>query len=53
MVLNATFDNISVISWQKSEDLEKITDLSQVTDKLITYCFTSRPDRDPNSQHEW
>ena len=40
MVLNATFDNISVISWQSVllvEDTgvpEKTTDLSQVTDKL-------------------
>jgi hypothetical protein len=37
MVFNATFNNISVISWQSVllvEDLEKTTDLSQVTDKL-------------------
>jgi hypothetical protein len=39
MVFNATFNNISVISWQfywwrKPEYLEKTTDLSQVTDKL-------------------
>ena len=42
MVFNATFNNISVISWRsvlliwwrKPEDPEKITDLSQVTDKL-------------------
>jgi hypothetical protein len=35
--LNATFNNISVISWQwKLEDTEKTTDLPQVTDKLIT-----------------
>ena len=40
MVLNDTFNNISVISWQsvllvgKLELLEKTTDLSQVTDKL-------------------
>jgi hypothetical protein len=40
MVFNATFNNISVISWQsvllveESEDLEKTTDLTQVTDKL-------------------
>ena len=34
MVFNATFDNISVISWRKPEYPEKITDLSQVTDKL-------------------
>jgi hypothetical protein len=40
MVFNATFNNISVISWQsvllveKPECPEKTTDLSQVTDKL-------------------
>jgi uncharacterized membrane protein len=40
MVFNATFNNISVISWRqfywcrKPEDPEKTTDLSQVTDKL-------------------
>ena len=40
MVFNATFNNISVISWWsvlllgKPEYQEKTTDLSQVTDKL-------------------
>ena len=37
MVYNATFNNISVISWQSVllvEYLEKTTDLSQVTDRL-------------------
>ena len=34
MVLNATFNNISVISWQSVLLVEKTTDLSQVTDKL-------------------
>ena len=37
MVFNATFNNISVISWRSAllvEYLEKTTDLSQVTDKL-------------------
>jgi hypothetical protein len=39
MVLTATFNNISVISWQfywlrKLECPEKTTDLPQVTDKL-------------------
>jgi hypothetical protein len=33
-VLNATFNNISVISWRKPEYPDKTTDLSQVTDKL-------------------
>ena len=34
IVFNATFNNISVISWRKPEYLEKTTDLSQVTDKF-------------------
>ena len=40
MVFNITFNNISVISWQsvlwwrKTEYIEKITDLPQVTDEL-------------------
>jgi len=39
MVFNATFNNISAHGgqfywWRKPEDLEKTTDLSQVTDKL-------------------
>jgi hypothetical protein len=42
MMFNATFNNISVIPQQSvllvedPEYLEKITDLSQVTDKFIT-----------------
>ena len=34
MVFNATFNNISVTSWQSVLFVEKTTDLSQVTDKL-------------------
>ena len=34
MVFNASVNNISVISWQSVLLVEKITDLSQVTDKL-------------------
>ena len=34
MVFNATFNNISVISWRSVLLVEKTTDLSQVTDKL-------------------
>jgi hypothetical protein len=34
MVLKATFNNISVISWLSVLLVEKTTDLSQVTDKL-------------------
>jgi hypothetical protein len=34
------------------EYLEKTTELSQVTEKLIPLCSTPRPDRDSNS-HQW
>jgi hypothetical protein len=34
MVFNATFNNISVISWRSVLFVEETTDLSQVTDKL-------------------
>ena len=34
MVFNATFNNISVISWRKPEYSEKISNLLQVIDKL-------------------
>ena len=34
MLLNATFNNISVISWWSVLLVEETTDLSQVTDKL-------------------
>ena len=34
MVLNASFNNISAVSWRKPEYPEKTIDLSQVIDKL-------------------
>ena len=34
IVLNAIFNNISVISWRSDLLMEKTTDLSQITDKL-------------------
>jgi hypothetical protein len=34
VVFNATFNNISVISWQSVLLVEETTDLPQVTDKL-------------------
>jgi hypothetical protein len=34
MVFNITFNNISIILWQKPEYPEKTTDLPSVTDKL-------------------
>jgi hypothetical protein len=34
LVFNATFNNISVISWRSVLLVEETTDLSQVTDKL-------------------
>ena len=37
--------------WRKPDwDPEKTTDLSQVTDKLVTWCCTPRPDQESNSQ---
>jgi hypothetical protein len=34
MVINASFNNISVISWQSALMVEETTDLPQVTGKL-------------------
>ena len=46
MVFNATFNNISVISWRSvslAEDSEKTTDLSQVTDKHYHVMLYTSP----------
>ena len=48
MVFNATLNNISAISWrwvvllEETEYSEKITDMSQVTDKLYHKNVVSR-----------
>jgi hypothetical protein len=54
MVFNATFNNISVISWRSvllveetGEDLEKTTDLSQVTDKLYLLRISLKSNNTP------
>jgi len=52
IVSNATFNNISIISWRLVLLAEETTDLSQVTDKLynIILCRVhTSPERDSNS----
>ena len=60
MVLNATINNISDISWRSVllveetglSERKKTPDLLQVTDKLYhIMLYTSHPDRNSNSQH--
>jgi hypothetical protein len=57
MVLNATFTNISVISWQsvllveETEYSEITTNLQQVTDKLNVVLSTPCHEQDSNSQY--
>jgi len=59
MVFNATFNNISVISWrsvllaEKTKCPEITTELSQVTDQLLSHnvvSSTPRHERGLNSQ---
>jgi len=43
MVFNATFNNISVISWRSALLAEESTDLSQVTDKFYHIMLYTSP----------
>jgi hypothetical protein len=43
MVFNATFNNISVISWRSALLVEETTDLMQVTDKLYHIMLNTSP----------
>ena len=56
-LVNTTFNNISVISWQSVllvEETERHGENHQpVACHFITYCCTPRPDRDSNSKHQW
>ena len=45
---NATFNNISVISWRSVLLVEETTGLSQVTDKLLSHNVVSS-----TPKHEW
>jgi len=59
LVLTATFNTISVISWRsvllvkETEYREKTTDLSQLTDKLYHIMLFTSSYRDSNKQHQW
>jgi hypothetical protein len=62
MVFNATFNNISVISWKsvllvgETDNTEKTTDLSQVTYKLYHHnviSSTSRREQGSNAHLWW
>ena len=56
-MFNTTFKNISVtVLWRKLEYPEKTTDLSQVTEKLLSHNILSSTPRHAwgsNSQHKW
>ena len=54
MLFNATFNNISVISWWSVLLMEKTTDMSQVTDKLshIMLYLSSTPCHELGHNHD-
>jgi len=60
MVFNATFNNISAISWWSVLFVEETggpgenhTPVASHKTNFITQCCTPHPDRDLNSQHQW
>ena len=58
MVFNATFNNISVISWHVSfiggGNRRKTQTCRKSLTNCITYaCSTPRPERESNPQYQW
>jgi len=59
MLCNATFNNISIISWRSVLLVEEtgmpVENHQHITDKLTTYCCIeyTLPEWDSNSQLQW
>jgi len=54
ILLNATFNKISVISWGKPEYLEKTSNLLQVTEKTLSHnVVSSTPHHEQGSNSQY
>ena len=56
VVFNATFNNISVISWRSVSLVEKTADLSQVTEKTFSHNVVTNAhhhEQNLHSKHQW